>query len=101
VGGDRWPFVIDAELTKIRVDARIQVNSPAAAKRFALAHCGIAMCPNFMVEDELKSKELIPVLSAFMPAPLGIYVVYPSNKHLSPKVRAFSDHAAQELDSRI
>lgn len=100
-GKFRWPFLIDGEHSRIRVDARIEVNSPAAAKRFALAHCGIAMCPNFVVEDELRSGELIPVLSAFMAAPLGIYVVYPSNKHLSPKVRAFSDHAMRNLNSAI
>jgi len=34
------------------------------------------------------------VLAAWQPAPLPIHVLYPPNRHLSAKVRAFVDWAA-------
>ena len=100
-GRFQWPFVINGKATKMRVDARIEVNSPEAAKRFALSHCGITMCPNYMVETEINSGELVSVLSENMPDPMGIHIVYPSNKHLAPNVRAFSDHMAQQMRTGI
>jgi len=100
-GRFQWPFVINGKATKMRVDARIEVNSPEAAKLFALSHCGITMCPSYMVETEINSGELVSVLSKNMPDPMGIHIVYPSNKHLAPNVRAFSDHMAQQMRTGI
>lgn len=100
-GQSRWPFVVDGQQTKIQVNSRIDVNSPAAAKLFALSHCGITMCPKYMVAQELQSGALLPVLQRFMPSSLGINIVYPSNKHLSPKVRVFSDYVARALRNDI
>ncbi len=81
----------------MRVDARIEVNSPGAAKQFALSHCGITMCPSYMVESEIISGELLTVLGDHMPNPMGIHIVYPSNKHLAPNVRVFSDFMARQV----
>jgi DNA-binding transcriptional LysR family regulator len=40
---------------------------------------------------------LKPILRAFEPPPLNIYVVYPSRRHLSAKVRAFADFLVERF----
>lgn len=41
-----------------------------------------------MVADDLTRGYLVEVLPGFSSVELGIYVVYPSRKHVAPKVRA-------------
>jgi DNA-binding transcriptional LysR family regulator len=40
------------------------------------------------------------VLTEFAPPPVDIYAVYPHNRHLSAKVRAFIDHYVDWLRQR-
>jgi nitrite reductase (NO-forming) len=44
-----------------------------------------------MVPDELAKGQLIPVLAEWNIEPIPLYIVYPSNRHLSNKVRVFVD----------
>ena len=96
-GRQRWRLFENGQETRIAVDPHIEVNSPVAAKQFALAGQGIAMSPSFMVQDELSQGRLVSVLDEMSPSRLGIYVVYPGGTHLSPKVRAFVDFMKSAL----
>ncbi|MNE90413.1 transcriptional regulator [compost metagenome] len=40
-----------------------------------------------MVAEDIRNGELVEVLSEYKSVELGIYAVYPSRKHLAPKVR--------------
>ncbi len=54
---------------------------------------GIALLPTFIVGDEIKNKQATVVLSDWQLPATNISLLYPSNKHLSAKVRAFVDMA--------
>jgi DNA-binding transcriptional LysR family regulator len=58
-----------------------------------LAGLGIAQTFAFMAQPHLLSGELVELLSDWAPPPHPIYVVYPTNRHLSVKLRAFVDWA--------
>jgi DNA-binding transcriptional LysR family regulator len=45
----------------------------------------------------VRAGRLKPILQEFEPPPLPIYVVYPSRRHLSAKVRAFADFLAERF----
>lgn len=47
--------------------------------------------PTFIVGADLQAGTLVSVLTEFMPADSAAYAVYPTARHLSPKVRAFVD----------
>ena len=47
--------------------------------------------PSFLVGSDLKSGALVQVLPLYLSWELGIYAVYPTRKHLSPKVRLLID----------
>ena len=44
-----------------------------------------------MVGEHIKNKRLVSVLDNFVKEDIPIFAVYPSSRHLSPKVRAFVD----------
>jgi LysR family transcriptional regulator for bpeEF and oprC len=48
-----------------------------------------------MALPHLQSGELIEVLPQWKPSPTAISVLYPQSRQLSPKVRAFTDWAAE------
>jgi DNA-binding transcriptional LysR family regulator len=60
----------------------------------ALAGSGLAASPAFLVRDHVARGELVRVLPGFSQQRLNLYALYPQNRHLSPKVRAFVDFAA-------
>jgi LysR family transcriptional regulator for bpeEF and oprC len=50
-----------------------------------------------MALPHLESGALREVLPEWSPTPMPVSVVYPANRHLSPKVRAFVDWVAEHF----
>lgn len=57
----------------------------------AVAGFGIIHLPFNMVHQELHDGLLIPILKSYAEKPEPISVLYPSKRHLSPRVRCFID----------
>jgi DNA-binding transcriptional LysR family regulator len=60
----------------------------------AVAGTGIVLEPDFIVAPEIRAGRLVPLLAQFAPPRTPIAAVYPSRRHLSPKVRSFVDFLA-------
>jgi DNA-binding transcriptional LysR family regulator len=58
---------------------------------------GIAYTPDFLVRDLTESGALLTVLDEYLSNPGQFWILWPSNRHLSPKVRVFVDFMAQKL----
>ena len=56
-----------------------------------LAGVGIARGPHFILGDDLESGRLVHLLSRYESVDPDLWVVYPSRRQLSAKVRAFID----------
>jgi DNA-binding transcriptional LysR family regulator len=56
-----------------------------------LAGHGLVCLPIYLVGDLLQSGRLVTVLDDYTPPPLTLRALYPHNRHLSAKVRAFVD----------
>ena len=50
-----------------------------------------------MVAEDLRSGALVEILPAYRSIELGIYVVYPSRKHLASKVRVLINFLAERF----
>jgi DNA-binding transcriptional LysR family regulator len=74
---------------------RVSVNDSTAHMTAVLGGFGISQTIVYMAEPYLKSGELVQILPEWTRAPLPVHVVYPPNRHLSAKVRAFVDWAAE------
>ena len=83
-----WPFI---DLEPVPVTGRLRVNSFEQAFQAALSGAGIARMPKFLCEQAVLDGQLIPVLTKYESQPFQLYVLYPSRRQLSRKVRAFVD----------
>jgi DNA-binding transcriptional LysR family regulator len=75
------------------VRGSFQANTGIALRSAALAGVGIATTASFIVHDDLRRGALLPVLPDHAMRARDLYAIYPHNRHLSPKVRAFIDFA--------
>ncbi|MEM9332738.1 MAG: substrate binding domain-containing protein [Pseudomonadota bacterium] len=91
-----WCFLDDdGEEFSVPVRGAIEVNSPEVARRAALAGLGMTMAPEFSVEKELESGQLVSLLEDRIPSGGGIYAVYPHRRHVPGKVRVFVDFLSE------
>jgi DNA-binding transcriptional LysR family regulator len=75
----------------VRVSGNLHSNNGDLLAEVAARGAGIVFEPAFIVGPEVRAGRLVPLLQDFVPAPVPIYAVYPSRKHLSAKVRLFVD----------
>ena len=75
----------------VRVSGNLHSNNGDLHAEAAARGAGIALEPAFIVGPEVRAGRLVPLLQDFVAAPMPIYAVYPSRKHLSAKVRLFVD----------
>ncbi len=78
----------------VRVQGPLTANNGDALRLAALAGSGIARLPSFVIGPDIAAGRLVPLLEEFRLPDLGIYAVYPAQRHLTPKLRAFIDFFA-------
>jgi DNA-binding transcriptional LysR family regulator len=69
-------------------------NISSVLETAVLAGHGLAWLPAYLCCDALRSGRLVTVLDDYMAPPYAIRALYPHNRHLSAKVRAFVDFLA-------
>lgn len=67
---------------------------------FAQQGVGLACLPDFTVRDEIASGKLVQVLDRYLTGTTTFRVLWPSSRHLSPKVRVFVDFVTENLLKR-
>ena len=86
-----WHFVIDGKEQVIRTKGTISMNNGDSILSTVLAGGGLAMMNAFMTGEYVQDGRLLAVMEDYVREDIPIYAVYPSSRHLSPKVRAFVD----------
>jgi DNA-binding transcriptional LysR family regulator len=82
---------------ELAVQARLIVNDSDMLHAAAVAGLGIALLPIFRCVEDLRGHRLERVLRDWNAAPTPIQAVYPSTRHLSPKVKAFVEHLRAQM----
>ena len=90
--GDQWEFEGPRGKVTVKVTPCMHSNSGDTCRAAALRHQGIILQPSFLVGDDLKSGALVQLLPDYLSIALGVYAVYPTRKHLPPKVRLLIDY---------
>jgi DNA-binding transcriptional LysR family regulator len=62
---------------------------------------GIACLPDFAISRQLREGVLVAVLDDYAEPSETLRVLWPSSRHLSPKLRAFVDFLAANLFLRV
>jgi DNA-binding transcriptional LysR family regulator len=82
---------------QVHVESHVLTNSSTLEIALGVAGQGIFRVPRFALKDELKTGVLVELFSDWPKTSIGIYMVYPSRKHMSAKVRSFIDFVVEEL----
>ena len=75
----------------------LEANSGEFLKAACIAGKGVLVTPTFIVHDELERGRLVPVLPDVNWGSVNAYVLYPHTRHLSAKVRAFTDFLVERF----
>ena len=94
----KWDFIDkDGTPFSVAVNERIRSNNGFMELDMALDGHGIVRLPEFFLEKALQNKEVEILFEDFPVREVHVYAVYPSRKHLSPKVRRFIELLERRL----
>lgn len=90
-----WNFRVNGQPVPVIHAGRLQMDSAEALHQATAAGLGIATLPSYVVNDDLRSGKLVQLLAEHAEAAEPIRVIYPSKRHLSPKIRLFIDRLVE------
>jgi DNA-binding transcriptional LysR family regulator len=90
-----WEFYKNGEVEKVGVPPRLLVNDPGMIYRLAVNGAGVACISGYLSGPAIEAGRLVRLFPEWTLPPVEISVVYPSNRGLSPIVRAFVEHMKQ------
>ena len=92
-----WALRKDAIDRELRLQTVLTCSNMEAAIAAAIAGFGIAYMPDFLIQDAVKQGILQTLLDDYLDEPGQFWALWPSSRHLSPKVRAFVDFISGRL----
>jgi DNA-binding transcriptional LysR family regulator len=95
--GREWHFTGPEGEQTVRLSGDMETNSVATLRLAAVLGQGLICAPSFMVAADLKSGQLVPILTKFLPFEFSVDALYPHRRHLSAKVRSFIDLATEHF----
>lgn len=96
---DEWRFDGPDGPVSVKTTPGLRTNSGDTCRAAALADQGIVLQPTFIVGPDLAAGRLVELMPEFRSVELGIYLVYPSRRHVLPKVRALVQFLSQHFAS--
>ncbi|MET0359708.1 MAG: LysR family transcriptional regulator [Pararhizobium sp.] len=94
-----WPLVRPAGEPDVRIRHVLTCNNMEALHGAVLRGLGIGCMPDFLAAASLRNGELTPLLMDHLDAPGQFHLIWPSSRHLSPKVRVIVDFISKRLFS--
>jgi len=96
-GDDEWSLTGPEGSADVVVRGVVSTNNHEAVRGAALSGIGIALLPEYLVDDDIRHGRLESVLPAYSAETLPAYVVYPSRHHLAPRTRVVIDFLIEEV----
>jgi DNA-binding transcriptional LysR family regulator len=89
---DVWHFVNkQGKEEVVKVKSLIQTNSSELEISLCVAGHGLMLMPRFNLNGEIERGDLVELLTEYKHPTIHVYLVYPSRKNMSAKVRSFID----------
>jgi DNA-binding transcriptional LysR family regulator len=94
---ERWDLQRRGEKHGVRAGTLLRSNNALALLDACRDGAGIALLPHFLVAADLASARLQRVLPAWAGVEQGIFAIYPGNRFIPAKVRAFVEFVELRL----
>lgn len=98
-----WVLTGSAGEIRVTVNGAMCSNNGEVLRDAAIRGLGIVLLPEFIVQQSLEQGSLQEILTDYQPQALSLWVMYPTNRHLSTKVQlltTFLQERFGELFSR-
>ena len=82
-------------------EPRIVCDNFAFLRRLAVSGLGIAALPELLASRDVVRGRLERVLETWVGEPSPLFLVFPSRRDMTPRVKAFSDHLAAALSQPV
>lgn len=97
LGKDAWTLVGENGSVVVPMPQRVMVDDVRVVRSLTVAGEGVALLPLYLCREECAKGDLVQVLPGWHARNDPIHVVYPRQRFVAPRVRAFVDLASQEL----
>ncbi|MFS2179486.1 LysR family transcriptional regulator [Rhizobium pisi] len=99
--GSNWEFGSGETLEIVPIAYRLLVNSVEAAASAAVAGAGLVRMPSYLASQFLEAGLLVMLLEEYEPPLDPVNLIYPNQRKLPLKLRAFLDFSLPRLRERI
>ena len=97
-GLEVWDFKTSQGITSIKTPNHMRMDNGEAVRDACIQGCGITLTATWCSYPNLESGELVQILPDYpLATDCALWAVYPSNRLLAPKVRAFIDFLAERF----
>lgn len=86
-----FEFLVDGQLQEVPIPGAISVFGAEIYAASAIAGLGLIQCPHYRMQAQIAQGLIQEVLPDTPPPPMPVSVLYPHNRHMSPRVRVFVD----------
>ncbi|MEX3774945.1 LysR family transcriptional regulator [Pseudomonas sp. MYb118] len=86
-----FEFLVDGQLQEVPIPSAISVFGAEIYAASAIAGLGLIQCPQYRMHTQIAQGLIQEVLPDTPPPPMPVSVLYPHNRHMSPRVRVFVD----------
>lgn len=94
---EEWQLSSPKGSARVKVAAKLTSNDLYLLKELSIEGGGISLLPSFLCSEEIQKKALVKVLPDWKANIRPVHLVYPPQKYVSPKIRAFIEEAAEPL----
>jgi DNA-binding transcriptional LysR family regulator len=94
-----FEFMVDGELQEVSIDGALSVFGAEIYSASAVAGLGIIQCPHYRMADLIEQGVMREILQETPPPLMPVSVLYPQNRHMSPRVRVFVDWLAEIFEN--
>lgn len=97
LGKESWTLRNERTSVTVPMSGQVMVNDIGVIRSMALADEGIALLPLYLCPQEGDNGRLVRVLPEWHAKAAPIHIVYPRQRFMPPKLRAFVDLTSLEL----
>lgn len=94
-----FEFMVDGELQEVSIDGALSVFGAEIYSASAVAGLGIIQCPHYRMAELIEQGVMREILRETPPPLMPVSVLYPQNRHMSPRVRVFVDWLAEIFEN--
>lgn len=92
-----WPLTFPDGGPELRMQTALSCNNMEALRGAVISGLGIGCMPDFLARGPIAEGKLRTVLDDHIDGPGQFHLLWPSNRHLSPKVRVLVDFLSERL----